>query len=88
MEAQGNSFFINYYPRKIWIIRNYFVYLQNKKFPKQFKMAFFREGIQNLNSNHIKSVVEKDIIDLGNKIELFKLLTLLLLLLLTFTWIY
>ena len=35
-------------------------------------MAFFREGIQNLNSTHTKSVVEKDIVDLGNKIELFK----------------
>jgi sulfite reductase (ferredoxin) len=35
-------------------------------------MAIFREGIQNLNSTHTKSVVEKDIIDLGNKIELFK----------------
>jgi len=35
-------------------------------------MAFFREGIQNLNSIHTKSIVEKDIIDLGKKIELFK----------------
>ena len=35
-------------------------------------MAIFREGIQNLNSTHTKSVVEKDIVDLGNKIELFK----------------
>jgi sulfite reductase (ferredoxin) len=35
-------------------------------------MATFREGIQNLNSIHTKSIVEKDIIDLGKKIELYK----------------
>ena len=35
-------------------------------------MATFREGIQNLNSIHTKSIVEKDIIELGEKIELFK----------------
>jgi len=35
-------------------------------------MAFFREGIQNLNSNHTKSVVEKDIFELGEKITAFK----------------
>ena len=46
-------------------------------------MATFREGIQNLNSIHTKSIVEKDIIELGEKIELFKdfyLLNLLILL--------
>jgi sulfite reductase (ferredoxin) len=35
-------------------------------------MAFFREGIQNLKSTHTKSVVEKDIIDLGERIAAFK----------------
>lgn len=35
-------------------------------------MATFREGIQNLNSIHTKSIVYKDIIELGKKIELFK----------------
>jgi sulfite reductase (ferredoxin) len=35
-------------------------------------MAFFRDGIQNLNSNHTKSVVQKDIIELGEKIEAYK----------------
>lgn len=35
-------------------------------------MAFFREGIQNLKSTHTKSVVEKDIMDLGERIAAFK----------------
>jgi sulfite reductase (ferredoxin) len=35
-------------------------------------MVIFREGIQNLNSIHTKSVVEKDIIELGKKIQAYK----------------
>jgi sulfite reductase (ferredoxin) len=35
-------------------------------------MATFREGIENLNSTSKKAIVEKDIIELGHKIQAFK----------------
>lgn len=35
-------------------------------------MAIFREGIENLNQYHTKTIVDKDIIELGQKIQAYK----------------